>query len=138
MLPFQGDPGLIRGDIVFTVSVPQGTDISVVSCEPGATVHINYSNSGCGNGFGSGSDNGFGYGLDYGFGNSFGSGFLRWGVSSHFSNHSGSNDIPVSVSVDINSKTKFNTMLVVTVDGVQVAQEEGTTKHNLDSDFTIS
>ena len=114
----QGDPELIRGDIVFTVSVPQGTDISVISCEPGARVHINYSNSGRGYGFGSG--------------------LFKWSVFNHSGPHSASNTIPVSVSVKIKSRTEFNTMLVVTVDDVQVAQDEGTTRHNLNCDFTIS
>jgi hypothetical protein len=105
----QGDTQQIHGDIVFTISVPQGTDITVVSTEPGAEIHINHGNSG------------------YGYGS--GSQLFKWSV--------GSSDIPVSVSVDINSKTEFNTMLVVTVDGVQVAQDQGTTRCDLECDFAI-
>lgn len=113
----QGDPQQIRGDIVVTVSVPQGTDITIVSIDAGTEVHINYSNSGCGWGYGSS--------------------LFKWSVPDHFTKHGQSDDIPVSVSVDINSKTQFNTMLVVTVDGVQVAQDQSTTCGSLGCDFTI-
>ena len=39
----KGDPQEIRGHIVFSVSVPEGTQVSVISCEPDAKVNINYS-----------------------------------------------------------------------------------------------
>ena len=34
----KGDPQEIRGHIVFSVSVPEGTQVSVISCEPDAKV----------------------------------------------------------------------------------------------------
>ena len=42
----QGDPTLIRGNIVFTVEVPFGTQVKVISCDPGAQVRIQYGYNG--------------------------------------------------------------------------------------------
>ncbi len=38
----QGDPGQITGNIEFTVTVPLGTEVNVISSQPGATVDIQY------------------------------------------------------------------------------------------------
>ena len=103
----EGDPAQIRGEILFNVSLPRGTDVSVVYCEPNARVKINYSNAG------------------------------GWDDDDCWSRRNNSHAIPVSVSVDINSKTKFNTRLEITLDGEQVAQDQGTTRGKLSCNFTI-
>jgi hypothetical protein len=108
----QGDPTLIRGNIVFTVEVPFGTQIRVDSCDPGARVVIKYDYSG----------------FSFGFGNSYWGGWNK-----------PSKDIPVDVSVDINSWKTFQTRVVVFVDGKQVAQDTATTtRGDLDCQFTLS
>jgi hypothetical protein len=106
----QGDPQQICGDIVFSVSVPRGTPVSVIYCEPNARVKINYNSSYNSNSCDEGE---------------------------RFSRHEGLRGIPVSVSVDINSKAKFNTRVIVTVDGEQVAQDQETTRGKLSCSFTI-
>lgn len=103
----EGDPAQIDGQILFNVTLPRGTDVAVVYCEPNARVKINYNNA------------------------------SGWDVDNAWSRGNRSSAIPVSVSVDIDSKEKFNTRLVVTVDGVQVAQELGTTRGKLFSSFII-
>ena len=110
----QGDPQQIRGDIVFSVTVPKGTQIRVVSCERGATVKINYDNSSNNSNNNSNNDD-----------------------NNLTACRRGSSSIPVEVSVDINTKTVFNTRLTVTQDGKQIAQVLGTTKHDRECDFTI-
>jgi hypothetical protein len=45
----QGDPQAVIGQTVFTVSVPWGTSVSVVSIEKGAKVNINYCGMAWGN-----------------------------------------------------------------------------------------
>ena len=116
----QGDPTLIRGNIVFTVNVPKGTQVKLVSSDPGAQVKVNYTNSDENN-YG---DNSNGNGRnDHGNGGSY---------------HGSSKGIPVDVSVDINSWTMFKTKVVVYVDGNLVAQDTATTtRGDLDCQFTI-
>lgn len=116
----QGDPKEIRGNIAFTVTVPRGTQINVVYCEPNATVKINYNNS---------------YNSNYNDNNNSTSNCNdnnSWG-----SFRQSPCSIPVSVSVDINTKTVYNTRLTVGLDGKQIAQVMGTTRHDLEYSFTV-
>jgi hypothetical protein len=110
---FQGDPQQIRGDIVFSITVPKGTQVHIISCEPNAEVKINYNN---------------GNGNDCNNGNN---------GNDRSSFRQSSRGIPVAVSVDINTRTTFNTRLTVSLDGTQIDQEQGTTRHDLESDFSI-
>jgi hypothetical protein len=103
----QGDPTQIRGDIVFSVTIPEGTHVSVIFCEPNARVEINYDRTKCDE------------------------------DKNHSKKSVNSHEIPVDVSVEINTKTTFNTKLVVTLDGKLILQEEGTTNHDLEANFTI-
>jgi len=119
----EGDPAQIRGNIEFTVTVPKGTQVSVIFCEPNATVRISYNNS-------SNSNNGQN-------GNNNNNGQNGNNNNSSSSYRPISQSIPVDVSVDINSKTVLNTQLTVTLDGQQVAQDQGTTRHDLSCSFTI-
>ena len=99
----QGDPQQIRGEIEFTVTVPKGTLVKVVSCDSNAEVNVKYNNS----------------------------------ARSWDKNGSNEGSTPVDISVDINTKTTFNTRVTVSMDGKQVIQETGTTKHDLDCNFII-
>jgi hypothetical protein len=95
----QGDPQQMHGKIAFRVSVPEGTEVSVISCEPNARVIIKYDKS-------------------------------KSGVDDDHS-------IPVEVSVDIKTKTTFNSRLGVSLDGEQISQEQGNTDSELVSSFII-
>jgi hypothetical protein len=102
----QGDPKQIdkmKGDMVFTVTVPKDTEISVISCDDGAQVKIVYGPKTPPHGKSSG-------------------------------------DITVKVSLDIPAPkhTTFNSQLTVTLDGVQIIQDQGTTDIDLNDNFTIS
>jgi hypothetical protein len=109
----QGDPSLIRGNIVFTVEVPFGTQTQVISCDPGGKVVIQYDSPGPGDGPKDGPKGGPG--------------------------HKNSKGIPVDVSVDINSWQTFQTRVIVFVDGKRVAQDTATTtRGDLDCQFTIN
>ena len=99
----QGELQQMIGKIAFTITVPKGTLVKVISCDSNAEVNVKYNNSS-----------------------------RSW-------DKKGSNEgsTAVDISVDINSKTTFNTRVTVSIDGKQVIQETGTTKHDLDCNFII-
>jgi hypothetical protein len=92
---YLGNSSDINGKITFTVTVPQGTGVSVVSVEPGAFVKIRY-----------GGDS--------------------------------STGIQVQVSVNIKTKNLDDTHLTVSLEGAQIAEEQGTTAADLAYSFVVS
>jgi hypothetical protein len=115
---YQGDPSQIRGKIEFTVEVPAGTQVKLISCDSTAQVKIVYDKC---NDNRDNNENGNGRQND-----------------NRDSYHKSSKGTSVEVSVDIKSKTAYASLLTVSLDGKKITLQKSTTDKDLDYSFVIA